>query len=162
MTYLLIAVAVLLLAAAAAFLLRSATGNPARVPTDDQLDGDLLKATLRETGVEVDATQTPDTAILLEYIAADDDFIDAVQAKRGSKHAILVLLDDRLVIGESTLGRMGAEVHVIPLESVTDFDQTYDIGGVYTIECADRSFKYTHVPRSRTRDFAGKLRERLP
>ena len=159
--FVLTAVALLLLAAAALYLLLASPGDAARVPTDQQLDPELLEAALREAGVEVGATQTPDTAILREYIGADDDFIDAVQAKRNSKQAILVLLGDRLVIGESTLGSMGAEVHVIPLESITDFEQTYDIGGVYTIECGDHSFRYSHIPRSRTRDFAGQLGERL-
>lgn len=150
-----IVLAVLLIAGAVA-LARRGGSRPSKV--DNAIDLERLRATLESVGVAVGSTDIPDPGLLCPRISLDDQFIDAVPAKRGGKRAVLVLLGDRIVTAESTVGRAGAEVHVLPVDELEDVHQGFEIGGhiEFTTDDGD-TLKFTHIPRSQTHDFADAL-----
>lgn len=152
-----VAVVVGLLAAAWAWSRHSSSP----VAPEDRIENEQLAAFLTESGIDLDSTRHPDPDILRPHIGADDELLGAVEARRGSKRAFLVVLPDRLVVGEATVGKMGAAVHSIPFDRVADVEQGYDVGGTFHIETDDEAFDFSHVPRSKTRDFAGLIRNRV-
>lgn len=140
-------------------------GPPAdaeHVPSDAQIDVEKLRATLDHSGVDLSSTNIPDAEILRPYIAQTDEFLGAVQARRGNKRAILVALDDRLVAGEATLGTMGAEVFTFRWTDIESFDQTFEVGGQLDFAVGDTSYTYSHLPRSQTQNFSKLVRRNLP
>lgn len=151
MIWIVVALGLLAVGIAAVWLL-SDDGSP--VERDDQLDIDTLRETLDRAGIERSSTRIPDVEILQPYISKQDDFLGAVQARRGNKRSILVALDDRMVAGEATLGKMGAEVITISWNEVDDFEQSFDIGGELQIVVDGDVYTFSHIPRSQTRDFA--------
>jgi len=128
---------------------------------DNPIDVDRLRATLDSVGVALDLNDIPDPALLAPYISLDDTFVDAVPAQRGRKRALVVLLDDRIVAAEATVGEIGSKVHVLRLADVDAFDQGFEIGGDIIFETDGRELKFTHMPRSHTRDFAAAVESRL-
>jgi hypothetical protein len=131
------------------------------IPPDARIDPEALEDFLSESGIDLGSTRNPDPEILRSHIASDDTLVGAVEGRTGSKRAYVVLLGDRLVVGEATIGRMGAEVQSIPFHHITDFEQGYDIGGTFHFDTEDADLTVTHVPRSKTRDFAGLVRNRI-
>lgn len=136
-------------------------GDSDPVPSGEQIDLETLESTLDRAGVEHDSTRIPNADILQPHIGEADDFLGAVQARRGNKRTILVALGDRLVAGESTLGSMGVEVITVDWKDVREFEQTYDIGGELHVATDREEYVFTHLPRSQTAEFAEVLEERL-
>lgn len=132
------------------------------VPPERRMSGDRLREILEQKGIDVDSTNTPNVESLAPHVAEDDDVVDAVQARRSGKMAVLVLFEDRLVVFEATLGQMGGELAEVSLDRIDDVDQDWDVGGEFGFEVGDEERLYTHVPRSQTRGFRDALRERLP
>lgn len=132
------------------------------VPADEQIEPDALASILEQAGIDLTTTKVPDPEILRPHIRADDEILGAIEAKHGNKRALLVALPDRLVLGDATLRRMGAEVRSIPFSAVEEFEQSYDMGGEFTIATSSHEFLLTHIPRSKTRDFAELIRQHLP
>ncbi len=131
------------------------------IPPDARIDVGALEDFLSQSGIDLSSTRNPDPEILRPHIAEDDKLVGAVEGRTGSKRAYLILLGDRLVVGEATIGRMGADVHSIPFHHITDFEQGYDIGGTFRFDTENSDLTITHVPRSKTRDFAGLIRNRI-
>lgn len=140
------------------FVMRSSDQD---IPPDARIDVGALEDFLSQSGIDLSSTRNPDPEILCPHIAEDDKLVGAVEGRTGSKRAYLILLGDRLVVGEATIGRMGAEVHSIPFDHITDFEQGYDIGGTFRFDTENSDLTITHVPRSKTRDFAGLVRNRI-
>jgi len=131
------------------------------IPSGDQIELETLESTLESAGVEHHSTRIPNADILQPHIAEGDEFLGAIQARRGNKRAILVALEDRLVAGESTLGSMGVEVVTVYWEEIREFEQTYDIGGELHLATDREEYVFTHLPRSQTAEFAQALAHRL-
>lgn len=154
----LLVVAGLAVVGAVWFVMRSSDQD---IPPDARIDAEALEDFLRQSGIDLGSTRNPDPEILRPHIADDDTLVGAVEGRTGSKRAYVVLLGDRLVVGEATIGRMGAEVQSIPFRHITDFEQGYDIGGTFRFDTENSDLTITHVPRSKTRDFAGLVRNRI-
>ena len=146
-----------LLAAAWAWARRSSP----LVPRDRRIEAGRLRAFLENSEIDHSSTRHPNPDILRPHIAADDELLGAVEARHANKRALLVVLADRLVVGEATVGKMGAAVHTIPFHTIDEIEQGYDVGGTVHIVAGDRDFAFSHIPRSKTRDFDGLLRNRL-
>ncbi len=131
------------------------------IPRASRIDPERLEQFLRDSDIELRSTRNPDPEILRPHISEQDTLVGAVEGRADNKRAYLVLLDDRLVVGEATIGRMGAVVHSIPFHRITDFDQSYDIGGTFRFATDHADLVVTHVPRSKTRDFAALVRNRI-
>jgi len=131
------------------------------VAREDRIDGERLASFLSEADIDLDSTRHPDADILRSHIGADDQLLGAVEARRGSKRAFLVVLPDRVVVGEATVGKMGAATHSIPFDHIDHIDQGYDVGGTFRIETDGEAFDFSHIPRSKLRDFAGLIRNRV-
>ena len=131
-----VAVAIVAVLVAIALFVRSRSSGAETVPSEMRLGIDQLRATLEQAGVNLQSTNIPNVEILRPYLSTSDSFLGAIQARRGSKRAILVALDDRLVAGEATLDTMGAEVFQFRWEEIDDFEQSYEIGGQLEFESA--------------------------
>lgn len=157
--YWLVIAVVIIVAAAIAWGLKG--GDATTIPPDERIEVEELEEYLAAQGVDLDSTQNPDPAILQPHIASDDELLGAIEGRRDGKSAYLVALPDRLVAGEATLGTMGAEVRTLRFADIDSFDQSYEIGGEFHLQVGPEKLSYTHIPRSRTREFAELVRQRI-
>lgn len=132
-----------------------------RAPSGPSMEIEELARQLETFGLDLDSSRIPDLDVATPYLAPDTSIVAAARAKNGAKRALLLLLDDRLVVVESTIAAYGARVRNVPLEAIEAFEQSYDIGGEFEFHVEGESLFYTHVPRSQTSDFADAVREAL-
>ncbi|MFB6262255.1 MAG: hypothetical protein ABEL76_01330 [Bradymonadaceae bacterium] len=127
---------------------------------DPSIEPEKLATALRETGLDLDTSHTPDSSIVAPHVPPGATCIDAIRGKSGGKRVLLALFDDRLVAGLATAGDIGAEVDVWDLSAIEGIDSGFDVGGTLSLNVGGETFEVTHVPRDQLDGFERQLRER--
>ncbi|MGM0555263.1 MAG: hypothetical protein ACQEVA_02695 [Myxococcota bacterium] len=150
-------VAALLLSGVVAWMRRSPDDDVV-TPSGPAIDENTLIAQLDALGVDLEREQTPPPDLLTPLISETEELLDATRAKIEQRKALVVLLDDRIISVEATLGRMGAQARVIPLDSIDEIKQRTDLGGEVTVEADGQTHDFTHIPLRKFDRFVSTLR----